>query len=112
MKKDIAVESKKITDHAISFLEITSAVSACGGPSNIVGCPRVTKEEEHVAHGHVRIQNGDKSATGDFAFVLNQHNKTLNAAIQKVLDHVSPQQLVAEIQKVKLSHHHTTKNST
>ena len=71
MKKDVSVQSNKITDRAVSFLEIASAVSACGGPSNIVGCPRVATEEEHVAYGHVRVENDDKSATGLHLYLIN-----------------------------------------
>ena len=97
------------------FLEnaesIESAETACKGIGKVVddglggnlpraesvGCNHNPAPED-AAKGHIRLAKGGLKS--EFVFSVNAHNHSTNLAIQSILNHLTPQEIVKALRKV------------
>ena len=106
------------------FLEnaesIESAETACKGIGKVVddglggnlpgaesvGCNHNPAPED-AAKGHIRLAKGGLKS--EFVFSVNAHNHSTNLAIQSILNHLTPQEIVKALRKVSQNKANTKK---
>ena len=106
------------------FLEnaesIESAESACKGIGRVVddglggnlpgtesvGCNHNPAPAD-AAKGHIRLAKGGLKS--EFVFSVNAHNHSTNLAIQSILNHLTPQEIVKALRKVSQNKANTKK---